>query len=176
MALLNTPPSPKPRILTANGKSEAIISGPCWTKKPMGTEAASLELQETEMGNWRVVLSLEWTLVCLNLCPDTTMYGVYSVGPLMNCSRTEQEFESIHLRLRALFWNQYLSHTKHRRIKYAHQPLSLSPSLSLSRTTILATVIMMDCRVACTEAVCEGRIFISLYNAQSVSTSSVDGL
>ena len=74
MALLNTPPSPKPRILTANGKSEAIISGPCWTKKPMGTEAASLELQETEMGNWRVVLSLEWTLVCLNLCPDKYNY------------------------------------------------------------------------------------------------------
>lgn len=139
----------------------------------MGTEAASPELQETEMGNWGVVLSLEWTLVCPNLCPDTTMYGVYSVEPWMNCSRTEQEFESIHLRLRALFWDQYLFHTKHRRIKYVHQPLSLS----LSRTTILATVIMMNCRVACTEAVCEGRIFISLYNAQSVKcTSSVDGL
>ena len=40
--------------------------------------------------------------------------------------------------------------------------------VEFSRTTILATVIMMDCRVACTEAVCEGRIFISLYNAQSV--------
>ena len=36
----------------------------------MGAEAASPELQETEMGNWGVVLSLEWTLVCLKLCPE----------------------------------------------------------------------------------------------------------